>query len=237
MSGNEKPYEQPIPRYRHEHKFVVGPAERIAIRSKLLPVMKKDPHVRPDGCYQIRSIYFDNYRDKALREKVDGCERREKFRIRWYNDDLSFITLEKKIKDGDLCLKCDAAMTEEQLRRLLSGDTSWMMQSTSLVQELYFKMKTQLLRPRVLVSYLREPYIYAPGNVRVTFDFNVRSSLWQNTFLDRDLTDIHSMEESGDVIMEVKYDDFIPEIIACLLQSQGIRPGTFSKYEACRRFG
>ena len=87
--------------YRHELKYPIGPAEYHALRQRLRTVMKRDSHAGADGLYTIRSVYFDNYRDKALREKVDGVQRREKFRIRYYNDDLSFITLEKKIKQKD----------------------------------------------------------------------------------------------------------------------------------------
>jgi len=225
-------------RYRHELKYSIGAADYRAIRDRLRPVMETDPHTREDGTYRIRSIYFDNYRDKALREKVAGAARREKFRIRWYNDDLSFITLEKKVKDRDLCLKFDAPITRDELTALLSGDTAWMAgHEAELVRELYAKMKMQLLRPRVLVSYEREPYIFRAGNVRVTFDSKVRTSLWQQTFTDAGLTDLDAMEEAGDIILEVKYDDFLPDVIRDLLQCGSVRLQSFSKYEACRRFG
>ena len=112
--------------FRHELKYQIPYAEYLAMRSRLRPVMKKDPHVKEDGLYRIRSIYFDNYDDKALREKVNGTAKREKFRIRYYNDDFSFITLEKKMKDGNLCLKCDAEILEEECRKILTGDTAFM---------------------------------------------------------------------------------------------------------------
>lgn len=74
-------------------------------------------------------------------------------------------------------------------------------------------MKTQQLRPRVLVSYVREPYVYAAGNVRVTFDSNIRTSLLQREFLNGALPDIIATDAPGDIILEVKYDAFLPEII------------------------
>ena len=102
--------------YRHELKYQINPADHHALRQRLRAVMKRDPHTRADGFYTIRSVYFDNYKDKALREKLDGVQLREKFRIRWYNDDLSYITLEKKIKHNDLCMKVGAPLTEQELR-------------------------------------------------------------------------------------------------------------------------
>ena len=131
-----------------------------------------------DSRYTVRSIYFDNIRDKALREKVDGTAKREKFRIRYYNDDFSYIVLEKKIKHNDLCLKLNTPITETECQMLLDGKLDWMLSHrSSLVQELYVKMKGSQLRPRLLVSYTREPYIVAPGNVRITFDSNIRTKM------------------------------------------------------------
>ncbi|MBO4281012.1 MAG: VTC domain-containing protein, partial [Lachnospiraceae bacterium] len=105
--------------YRHEMKYQIAYGDYLAMRKRLAAVMEKDPHTMEDGRYRIRSIYFDNTEDKALREKADGVSKREKFRIRYYNDDLSFITLEKKMKINNLCLKYDARITEEECRKLL----------------------------------------------------------------------------------------------------------------------
>lgn len=226
------------PHFRHELKYDIDYGTYLALRQRLRPVMKPDPHTGQDGRYTIRSIYFDNLQDKALREKIDGVQKREKFRIRYYNDDFSFITLEKKQKIDSLCLKSDAPITQEECRRIFSGDLDFMMEHPQeLVRELYCKMKSQCLAPRVLVSYTREPYIYAPGNVRITFDSKVRTTLWHRQFLEPTVRDISATDEPGQMILEVKYDAFLPEIIAMLLQSQGIRQGAFSKYGACRRFG
>ena len=225
-------------KYRHELKYKIHFSEYLAIRQRLRSVMRPDPHAGADGTYQIRSIYFDNVYDKALREKVDGIQKREKFRIRYYNDRFSFITLEKKIKHNDLCMKIDAPLTVEEYRRILQEPGTWMLEHPQpLVQELYCKMKTHQLRPRVLVSYVREPYIYDAGNVRVTFDSHIRTSLFQREFSGGAISDICATDAPGDVILEVKYDAFLPEIIRCLLQSEELRQQAFSKYGSCRRFG
>ncbi len=224
--------------YRHEMKYAVSYGEYLAMRSRLRAVMSPDPHASLDGLYQIRSIYFDNIDDKALREKVDGVARREKFRIRYYNDDFSFITLEKKMKIDNLCLKYDATITEAECRRILKGDLAWMKDHPQgLVQELYAKMQYQRLRPRVLVSYVREPYIYHAGNVRVTFDSAIRTSLYQQDFLTPQVVDISATDTPEDRILEGKYDAFLPQIIQDLIQAPCLRQQAFSKYGACRRFG
>ena len=198
--------------------------------------MKSDPHT-VDGRYKIRSIYFDNYNDKALREKISGLERREKFRIRYYNDDFSLMSLEKKMKIGDLCMKVSAKITDKECRRLLDGDYTWMPSHESeLVREFYTKLTAGLLRPRVLVSYTREPYIYAAGNVRVTFDMNIRSTAFCRRFMEEDVLDVDVGDEQGYMVLEVKFDDFLPEIIADIVQTDKMHT-SFSKYGACRKFG
>ena len=261
--------------YRHELKYLITCADYLAIRQRVRTVMEQDPHAGSDGTYQIRSIYYDNYRDKALREKLDGIQKREKFRIRWYNDDFSFLTLEKKLKHNDLCMKLDAPITVDELQRMLYAPGSWMMAHREpLVQELYCKIRSQQLQPRVVVSYVREPYIFRAGNVRVTFDFRIQTSLFHplhlpdKAFFSKPLPgrqppaassaeetascalpsnlsnpsspaipQICATDSPGDAVLEVKYDAFLPEIIADLLQTEGLRQQAFSKYGACRRYG
>lgn len=226
------------PQYRHELKYDISFAEYLELVPRLRAVMQRDPHAGAKGVYRIRSIYFDNYRDKALREKIDGVAWREKFRIRWYDDDFSFVRLEKKIKDGALCMKQDVPIDRADLDRLLGGDMAWMsVAGNELIHELYIKTKMQQLRPRVVVSYLREPYIYRPGNVRVTFDSRIRTSLYQTLRPGEEIMDLDAQLEPGRMILEVKYDAYLPEIISMLLQVGWARQTSFSKYGVCRRFG
>ena len=224
--------------YRHELKFAVSYPEYLALRARLKAVMSPDPHASEDGFYSIKSIYFDNSDDKALREKIDGIGQREKFRIRYYNDDLSFITLEKKQKNGSLCLKYDAAITEDECRKILAGNISFMKDHPEeLIKELYAKMIFLRLRPRVVVSYLREPFVYKPGNVRVTFDSRIRTSLYSQDFLDKDINEISATDTPQDTFLEVKYDAFLPDVIRDVIQVPWMRQQAFSKYGASRRFG
>ena len=224
--------------YRHELKYSITYWQYLQLKSRLCQVMKTDPHTGEDGTYRIRSIYFDNVQDKALREKINGVAKREKFRIRYYNDDFTQITLEKKIKDNNLCMKVSARLKEKECRMLLEGNLEWMRNHpASLVQELYGKMKYQQLRPRVLVSYIREPYIYAAGNVRITFDWNVRTTMYHRKFLEEKVYDVDAVQCPGEMIMEVKFDSFLPGVIQNLIQMDKIRQQSFSKYGACRNYG
>ncbi len=224
--------------YRHEYKYVISYADYLAVKSRLKHVMTADPHTGPDGRYLIRSVYFDNYNDKALREKIDGIGKREKYRIRFYNDDLSFISLEKKMKIGSRCLKYSECLSENEFNDILHGNIDFMRwHSSDLIKEFYVKSRYQGLKPRVLVSYVREPFIYKAGNVRVTFDTDLRTSLFTRNFMDENSRSVSAADTPQDMLMEVKYDAFLPEIIQDLIQIPDVRQQAFSKYGASRRFG
>lgn len=221
--------------FRHEWKHIINTSDLLILRQRLRAVAKTDAHVT-DSSYEIRSLYFDNPADKALREKIDGISRREKFRIRYYNKDTSLIHLEKKSKINGLGTKESATLTVEEVRAILRGDYTWMTQKHDpLVEELYMKMATQQLRPKTIVDYTREPYIFSAGNVRVTIDYNIRTGLTCTDFLNPDCITI----PAGDapIILEVKWDNYLPDIIRDAVQLGSRSPCAFSKYAACRTYG
>lgn len=218
--------------FRHEWKHEINVSDMITLRHRLQAVMQPDEHCI-DGAYEIRSLYFDNLADKALREKLDGVNIREKFRMRYYNGDTSLIHLEKKSKRGNLGSKESALLSKEEAQAVADGCYDWMEKSeNALVQELYRKMTMQGLRPKTIVDYTREPYIYAPGNVRVTIDYNIRSGLFHTDFLD---TGCPMVPVAGSpVILEVKWDNWLPGIIHDAIQLRDCHTIAFSKYAACR---
>lgn len=219
---------------RHEWKHRLSPADLPILRQRLSAVAQPDPHAA-DGRYQIRSLYFDTPGDTALREKLDGVSVREKFRIRCYNQNPSLIHLEKKSKWNGLGSKEKTRLTPDQVRALLAGDTRWMGESDDpLLQELACKMAVQGLRPRTLVDYTREPFVYPAGNVRVTLDYGIRTGLGCVDFLDPDCITIPIGDNA--VILEVKWDAFLPDLIRDAVQLPGRRTAAFSKYAACRMY-
>ncbi|MBP5378757.1 MAG: polyphosphate polymerase domain-containing protein [Ruminococcus sp.] len=220
--------------FRHEIKHEINFSDMITIRHRLSAVAYHDPHTI-DGKYFIRSLYFDNLSDKALMEKVNGNSRHEKFRIRYYNGDTSVIHLEKKIKTAHLGTKYSATLTAQQAQSIVDGDTEWMIDSEhQLIRELYTKMKSQGLAPKTIVDYTREPFIYPAGNVRVTLDYNVRSGMRCTDFLNPDCV---TVPVSDSIILEVKWDGFLPDIIRDAAALADRREGAFSKYAACRIYG
>ena len=221
--------------YRHEVKHEIDRADLAVLRQRLRAVARIDEHAA-NGRYQIRSLYFDDSRDTALREKIDGVSRREKFRIRYYNGDTSLIHLEKKSKLNGLGNKQTAFLTLREAQALADGDMGWMLSHPhGLVRELYAKMRLYGLRPKTIVDYTREPFFYAPGNVRVTLDYDIRTGLGCTDFLNPCCVTV----PAGDapILLEVKWDSFLPDIIRDALQLPGRRAFAFSKYAQCRIYG
>lgn len=219
---------------RHEVKHEISYTDMLILRQRLRAVAYPDPHA-VDGKYLIRSLYFDNLSDKALREKINGTPQREKFRIRYYNGDTSFIHLEKKSRIDSLGNKQSASLTREQAQSIVDGDTDWMPESElPLIRELYSKMRTQGIAPKTIVDYTREPFVFPAGNVRVTLDYNIRSGMRCTDLLKPDCV---TVPVSDSIILEVKWDGFLPDIIRDAVHLTDTRAGAFSKYAACRIYG
>lgn len=219
--------------YRSEIKHEITPADKFAIISSLRAVARPDPHAGPDGRYLIRSLYSDTPADKALREKLDGVSEREKFRLRLYES--GDVHLEKKVKRGGAGYKVIEPVTREEARRIVSGDTFWMAASgRALLIELYARMQAEGLRPKTIVDYTRTPFVYAPGNVRVTIDEDIRTGLNCTDFLNPACVTI----PAGDpvILLEVKWDDYLPNAIRRAIQVHGRRASAFSKYQRCRMY-
>ena len=220
--------------FRHEVKHEINCHDMLILRQRLRAVMKPDSHA-VDGRYEIRSLYFDNLDDKALREKTDGVNIREKYRIRLYNNDSAVIHLERKFKHGSLGFKESAALTPEQAQAIVDGDVDWMSRSNdAVILGFYTRIKNEGLAAKVIVDYTREPFVFGPGNVRVTLDYNLRTGLNCTDFLNPSCTTIPVKDAVG--ILEVKWDNFLPDVVRDAVQLDGRRGSAFSKYASSRMY-
>ena len=220
---------------RHELKHQINLREDLVLSQRLRKLFAHDKHAGPDGFYWVTSLYFDTPYDSALREKIDGVNRREKFRLRYYGEDTSFIRLEKKYKINGLCGKRSARMSAKLVKQVLSGDIHFLLDfGDPLFVEFYSKLKGKGLRPKTIVRYDREAFFYAPGNVRVTLDRDIRTGLGCVDFLNPEIFCLRAMEPG--TILEVKYDAFLPELVRMAVQVPGRQATACSKYALCRRF-
>ncbi len=144
--------------------------------------------------------------------------------------------MEKKSKRNGLGKKQSIGLTEDEARAILENQCRWMVDSgRPLVEELYCKMRFQGLRPKTIVDYTREPFTYAPGNVRVTLDYQIRTGLNGIDFLNQDCVTVPAGDAPA--ILEVKWDAFLPSVIRDIVQLEGRHTSAFSKYAACRKYG
>lgn len=226
--------EKPSLKLRHEIKYTIDPLNDWIVSHRLRKLFKHDKNADSHGNYRVSSLYFDTPNDSALRQKIDGVDRREKFRIRYYNSDLSFIRLEKKIKINGLCSKYSARISAEETERLIKGDIRFLLESDEpLFIELYSKIQGRLLRPMTIVTYDREAFLYEPGNVRITIDRNLRTGMRSIDFLNHDLYHADVSEQLP--VLEIKYDEFLPEIVRMAVNINQ-KATAYSKYAVCRRY-
>lgn len=218
--------------YRHEIKHLISPGDAMAVRTSLGAVAAIDPHARECGYYHVRSLYFDDPLDTALRDKVDGINERRKFRIRYYNGDLRYIMLECKIKRNGVGCKLQERLTLEEAQALLQGETAWMVSSKRpLLVALYAGMKVNRLAPKTVVEYKRLPFVYAPGRVRITIDWDIRTGHPGEFLCPGGMT-----IPGGDnvTLLEIKWDEYLPAVIRRAAALKSRAPTAFSKYAVCR---
>ena len=229
MNNNE-------PMYRHELKYLISAAQLPLLKSRIEHIMQPDPHAGADGMYNIRSLYFDDYDNRCFYENENGTDRREKFRIRIYNHSPERITLECKRKEHGKTLKTSCRLTREQAEQLMQGKP--LMDLTDmppLLRKLTLQMRTRLMKPVVIVEYERMPFLYKEGNVRVTFDTNMSSGASVREFLSEDFARRPIMPP-GQHLMEVKFDEFLPDVIYRSLNLGTLQQTTYSKYYLSRKF-
>lgn len=226
--------------YRHEYKYIITEQQICILKSRLQSLMKLDPHTNKsgkyEGIYNIRSLYFDDINNSCYYENENGTDPREKFRIRIYNHSTERIRLELKQKVRGKCRKLSCRLTEEQCRELINGHVlPFNKNYDPLLQKMLIQMNIRRLKPVVIVEYDRVPYIYPIGNVRVTMDMNIRSSNSTVDFM-KDEIPMRLIMPIGQQVLEVKWDDFIPDLIHRSLELNNLEWTAFSKYYLCRRY-
>ena len=218
-------------KFRHEMKYLINYGDAELIRQRLKPLLLPDPHA-VDGKYHIRSLYFDDYWNTAYQDKVDGVDGRKKYRIRLYNLETDYIRLECKVKSGAYICKISAPLTKE-VDKILQGDYAFLLcHEYELCRQFYYECISRVLRPKVYVDYEREPYILEAGDVRITFDSDVRGAYPGYGITEKNMV-FRYVLESGKLIMEVKFTEFIPKLLQNILPARAMDLSAVSKYMLC----
>jgi len=220
------------PKFRHELKYIISENEKEAIKQRLKTVLSLDANVI-DGSYMIRSLYFDDVRETAYTEKLMGTDSRKKYRIRCYNASDKVIKLECKRKERQYINKVAATLTREETDKILAGDIDFLKDRKEKVcKDFYVEWKTNILRPRIIVDYDREPYVYPFGDVRITFDTHIRAGIGSFDLFDSKLPVLETMEP-GQLVMEVKFTEYLPRIVEDILPVADSVQTAASKFVMC----
>ena len=194
--------------FRNEWKYYLSLWDCQPLKERFQTVMQRDPHA-VDGLYSIRSLYFDDYWNSSYNDKMAGVNYRKKYRIRIYNCSDTSIRLERKLKLGNYIHKDSARLTRQEYEQIMN-----------------------LMRPKVIVDYEREPFVLPEGDVRVTFDSNVRACAPENDLFDPDIPS-YEMIPPGKTIMEVKFTEFLPLVIKEVVPPGEQEFSAISKYTLC----
>lgn len=222
--------------YRHEYKYPISDIEARILIERLKGIMRLDPHVGATGKYLITSLYFDDMDDTCFYENENGTDPREKFRIRIYNHSTKRICLECKRKEKSKTLKTSSRLSEAQVNSILDGGiVDCDDDADPLLHKFLLQQIERRLQPKIIVEYERVPLIFKLGNVRVTFDSQLASSHDVTRFLESGYIKRPIMP-IGKLLLEVKFDEFLPDYIYDALQLGNLTQTAFSKYYLCRKY-
>jgi len=222
--------------FRHEFKYFINYHEYEILRRRLSLIMKHDSNVANNNQYHIRSLYFDNFKNSGIFEKQSGILQRKKYRIRIYNFEKNVIKLERKERVGQYIRKFSTQLNYSNCLEILNGNINCLKSSENYLENsFYADLRSENYLPSVIVDYDREPLTYRYGNVRVTFDTNLKSGLYQTSLFDKNLKMVRVIEEPQ-LIMEVKYDNYLPDIIRNAIQINSSTRYAISKFVICKKY-
>lgn len=216
-------------KYRNEYKYLVNYSQKMYLENQAKLILKEDNHTT-NGVYNIRSLYFDDYYNSCYYDNENGADPREKFRIRIYNHSKERISLECKRKERGKTLKTSCIISEELCLDLMNNRIIGNYDSQGpLINKLVYKMLNYGLRPKTIIEYDRKPFVFKDGNVRITFDDNISSSNYVNMFFEKSIPK-RSILPFGINLLEVKFDEFLPDVIYNTMQLDSLQQTAFSKY-------
>jgi SPX domain protein involved in polyphosphate accumulation len=219
---------------RHEEKYFISKVGQMLIRQRLKDAMMIDANTDENNEYTVTSLYLDDMYETAYYEKLSGVMHRHKYRIRMYKYNPDSLKLEKKIKHGEYIGKLSCGLNKQQYNAIISGRNAHILLDSEekLLHEVFSEIRNARLAPRVVVEYDREVYILNEGNVRITFDHRLRAGIKSLDITKLDYNKI-SADHADRVIMEVKYDAFLPKHVRSLLTADGRERLSISKYVIC----
>jgi hypothetical protein len=206
--------------YRYEKKYFLSAETAAVLKRRIAAALPPDSH--SGGIYRVNNVYFDDFNLSFYNQKENGAYNRDKYRLRFYNNNLSFIRLERKHKDGELSYKESAQVSAALFKALVNGEADFAQKFPEVLSDSKHAVfwsnfinlyRLRRLKPTAQFSYIREAYFHKTANVRITFDSCIGGN---------------SKDISG--VLEVKYTHFIPRFISGLLNGANLTHTEMSKY-------
>lgn len=223
-------------KYRYELKFEMSNAVAEMLKYRLSLVMHQDEYAKAnDGSYYVRSLYFDDIYSTAYYDKLNGIEKRYKYRIRFYNFDTSYIVIEIKGKDGNIGYKRQNTITIQECYDIIKKkyDTIDVSDNREVLKQFIREAKDKNLIPSVIVDYQRVAFSYPLNDVRITFDTDVKSGKFSYDFFNKNIM-LYDVLEDNKIVFEVKYNNYLPNIIKELIQGIPMSRISMSKFVLSR---
>ena len=216
-------------KYRHEVKYIVPETELCMIKNQIRYICQLDKHVKENGMYHISSLYFDDYKNTAFYANQEGINPRKKYRIRIYDNNMDNAYLERKEKQGDMIHKDSCKCSKGKIQEILMQELEMWDINEDLKKDFWLEWNNNILRPKIIISYDRVPYVYPVGNVRITFDMNISASADLLNF-GSDKLHVRPLMPYGKQLIEVKWDEMLPDVIYNIVSQQRMHRIAFSKY-------
>lgn len=221
---------------RNELKYYINNIEYTALYKRLQHALKPDKYSTPGKGYFIRSLYFDSYNDTCLYQKQSGVQYRQKYRLRIYDLNASTVKFEIKNKANNQVHKESATISRDSADKIIAGEYDELLKyNNPLLNRAFITFSTQLYRPKVIIDYDRDAFMYDHFNLRITIDKHLRANNTNFDLFSKDTHCIPAILEQKQ-ILEVKYTDMMPDYIKNLLQLDSQERQAISKYTLGRRF-
>lgn len=220
---------------RHELKYTISNLDRMVLMDRLGLVLKRDKNCENQK-YIITSVYFDDYKNTAYEQKTNGDAIRHKYRIRFYNNDTSFLKLERKSKVHQMTQKISAQLSPDEVKSIYNGNYEFLKEKQEdIFKDFYIKLSHGLIKPKVIVKYERVAFVHPVGDLRITLDSSIKTSNNQVNIFDENIAYVPVMG-ANDVILEIKFNGVIPDYIKNIIQMSNITQSSSSKYVYSRKY-
>jgi len=221
---------------RSELKYFVNNNDYLILAKRLQYILKADKYSTPLTGYRVRSLYFDSYDDECLYDKQAGILVRKKYRLRIYDTKTQKAKFEIKHKQNNQIFKETAEISRQSAIKVINGEYEELLSyNNPVLTSIYTTFVTRHYQPRVIIEYFRDAFMYDHFNIRITFDKDLRCCSG-NFDLFSDKLPLIPVLESRNQILEIKFDQILPDYIRTMLQIGSFERTAISKYTLSRRF-